>query len=457
LPEDLDSSWQHVRAALREEVADFTYHLWLEPLQPAARHGELLLIRAPDHIRTWVEERYGSLIAHAARRVLGAGGVLIVPEHWSEEEEETHRSGSDDHGLNPKYTFEQFVIGEGNRLAHAAALAVAEQPSHAYNPLFIHGRPGLGKTHLLHAIGNYLHAHSETVSVRYAPVEVFTNLFVRAARGGEVEGFKARFRDVHVLLVDDVQFLANKAMTKEEFFHTFNALFEGGGQLVITNDRAPCEMGEFETRLVERFASGLVAALDPPEFAARVAILRKRAELDGLAGVGEDTLREVARRAPGSVRALEGALIRLMALTSLRGEEPTPQAARRFLGATADADSSEGCTIESIQDATAGAFGLTREALLRKDRTNRVARARQVAMYLARELTEESLPEIGRVFAGRNHSTVLHAHRRVAQALAHDDSMRRTVEELWARLAPEDGAAAASERINSFDTDAEHP
>jgi chromosomal replication initiator protein len=326
------------------------------------------------------------------------------------------------------------VIGEGNRLAHAAALAVAELPSQAYNPLFIHGRPGLGKTHLLHAIGNFLRAHADGVTVRYASVETFTAAYVRAARGRDLQAFKERFRDVNVLLVDDVQFMATKTHTKEEFFHTFNALYDAGSQLVLTNDRSPGEMDAFEDRLVERFAGGLVAGLDPPDFQARLAILRKRARVDGL-DVGEPTLTEIARRLPTSVRTLEGALIRLVAHASLRSLEPTPGLAREVLARASGAEpEGEPPTVERIQSLTAEAFGIDRAALLRKDRRAHVATARQVAMYLARELTHESLPELGRSFAGRNHSTVLHAHRRVLAALERDSDLQRTVEDLWTRL-----------------------
>jgi chromosomal replication initiator protein len=456
LPEDIELIWKQVRAALREEVSDLTYHLWLAPLSPAAWRDDLLFIRAPDHLRTWVEERYAPVLADAARQVLGRGGVLIVPESWQGPDADSRPAPDPEDELNPKYTFDQFVIGPSNRLAHAAALAVAELPSHAYNPLFIHGEPGVGKTHLLHAIGHYLRAHGDGATVRYAPVETFTRLFVRAARGGEVEAFKLRFRDVNVLLVDDVQFMATKTVTKEEFFHTFNQLFEGGSQLVITNDRAPLEMGEFETRLVERFASGLVARLDPPEFATRLAILRKRALVDALVDVSDEALREVARVSPSSVRALEGALIRLVAHCSLAGRDATVEAVRDILG-TPPEPSVEPCTVDRIQRVTAEAFGVSVEALLRKDRRATVARARQVAMFLARELTRQSFPELGRCFAGRNHSTVIHAHGAVRAAMADDEPLRRQVEDLWTQLAPDEDAAAGAATIHSLSPSTGHP
>ncbi len=435
MPDAADHIWQSVLAILREEVTDLTFHLWLAPLEPLEVTDSVLFVHAPDHARTWVEQRYGTLLVEVVRRAMGPGAAIeLVGDDFTGPAASTANRPElqPQDELNPKYTFDQFVIGAGNRLAHAAALAVAESPSQAYNPLFIHGQPGLGKTHLLHAIGNYLRTHSAGLTVRYAPVELFTAAFVRAARGGDVATFKERFRDVNVLLIDDVQFMANKTQTKEEFFHTFNALYEGGSQLVLTNDRAPGDMDAFEERLVERFGGGLVAELDAPDFEVRLAILRKRAHLDGL-DLDDATLAEVARRVPASVRSLEGALIRLVAHASLHGDSPSPAVARAALGPSAHEEAGPP-TVERIQSLTAEVFGLDRAALLRKDRRASVARARQVAMYLARELTTDSLPELGRRFAGRNHSTVLHAHRKVLASLEDDPELRTTVEALWRRL-----------------------
>ncbi|MDQ3936646.1 MAG: chromosomal replication initiator protein DnaA [Actinomycetota bacterium] len=333
-------------------------------------------------------------------------------------------------GLNPRYTFDQFVICDGNRLAHGAALAVAEQPGQAYNPLFLHGPPGLGKTHLLHAIGNYVRAYGDGLRVRYATVDTFTGDFVKAVRSGNTRAFRARFRDADVLLVDDIQFLADKLRTEEEFFHTFNALYEAGSQLVITSDRAPRDIEALEARLRERFECGLVAGVEAPDLAARMAILQKRARMDAVGEVPAETLAEIARRVTTSVRALEGALIRVVAYASLRGEEPEPGLAARVLGTLYrdGGGTSRPSTLAEIQVAAAGALEVTPESLIAHDRRPKVALARQVAMYLAREMTEESLPAIGRHFGGRNHSTVIHAHRRVAGDLEHRDETRAAVD-----------------------------
>jgi chromosomal replication initiator protein len=420
LPDALAAGWDRLSGELRQEVTDSTFHIWLEPLEPVGHVSGTLFLRAPGHIRTWVEDSFLPLLRTAAARTGVADSVEVVDERWAPPAEvATDPFGAPvaaaaSEPLNPRYTFERFVICDGNRLAHGAALAVAEQPAQAYNPLFIHGPPGLGKTHLLHAIGNYVQAYGAGLAVRYVTVEDFTSEFVRAVRSGETRAFRQRFRDADVLLVDDVQFLAEKLRTEEEFFHTFNALYETGSQLVITSDRKPRDIHKLETRLRERFECGLVAQLDAPGLDARLAILGQRARADALAGVGQATLAEIAAHVTTSVRALEGALIRVVAYASLRGDEPTPELARRVLTNLYGERPAEPSSLDAIQAAAAAALDVPPDSLLAHDRRPRVSLARQVAMYLARELTDQSLPAIGRHFGGRNHSTVLHAHRRIA-------------------------------------------
>src|SRR4051812_31587893 len=442
---ELTSVWEAVQRELRTEVTEVTFHIWLQPLEPAALLGGTLYVKAPDHIRTWVQERFRPLLAAMAKKAGSAvRGVEVVAEEW-----EAPVVGASNGarpapapapqastGLNPRYTFEQFVICDGNRLGHAAALAVAEMPAQAYNPLFIHGKPGLGKTHLLHAIGNYVLAYADNLAVRYATVEEFTAAFVSAMRDKDNRAFRERFRGADVLLIDDIQFLAEKMKTEEEFFHTFNALYEAGAQLVIASDRKPRDLGVFEARLLERFEHGLVAELDPPDFDARMAILRKRARVDQVAEVADETLAEVARYVNASVRSLEGALIRVVAYASLRGEQPTPSLARQVLERLYPRSEEEdgSCTVDQIQEAAADLFGVSRAQLLARDRTPRVSLARQVAMYVARELTDETLPAIGRSFGGRNHTTVLHAHRRIASELGTDQDTADAVDALRTRL-----------------------
>lgn len=440
MPEQrLEQIWNDIRDELRRGSPDFRFHIWLEPLELVGIAGHRLYVCAPEHIRTSVGERYLPLLRRAAASCFDRRATVeIVGEDWSPGRggdgmatangEPATSDGPSDR-LNPKYTFEQFVIGVGNRFAHAAALAAAELPSQAYNPLFVHGPPGLGKTHLLHAIGNYVRRYGAGLDVRYVTVEEFTSEFVDALREKRTGAFKERFRSADVVLVDDVQFLATRERTREEFFHTFNSLVEAGRQLVLTSDCSPEELVGLEPRLAQRFCSGLVVELEPPALEVRRAILEKRASHDGIQ-VSDDVLSEIAARVSTSVRALEGALIRVIAYASIRGEEPTPELVahvlRRLRGEAAD----PACSISEIVDAAAAQFGVEPKALLARDRRPEVARARQVAMFLARELTTHSLPEIGRGIGGRNHSTVLHAVNRVGTGLRTDPATREAVDKL---------------------------
>ncbi|HEX2233208.1 MAG TPA: chromosomal replication initiator protein DnaA [Thermoleophilaceae bacterium] len=439
MPDQLEPIWREMRDELRRQTPDFKFHIWLEPLELAGMDGNTLFVRAPEHIRSWVGERYLPLLRRAAARAVGERAVVeIVGPGWSRPETSAAgpavtRPEPHESALNPKYTFEQFVIGGGNRFAHAAALAVAELPAQAYNPLFLHGPPGLGKTHLLHAIGNFVSRYGAGLRVRYATVEQFTTAFVEAVRGDRMAAFKDSYRQVDLVLIDDVQFLASKERTREEFFHTFNALLDSGRQLVMTSDRCPEDLAQLESRLTERFRSGLVVELEPPSVEVRRAILEKRARLDGVS-VPPDVLAEIAALVSSSVRALEGALIRVVAYASLREEELTPGLVRHVLRRLGAAQVQPACSISEIVDAAAREFGVQRESLLARDRRPDVAAARQVAMYLARELTDHSLPEIGRGIGGRNHATVLHAVNRVSASLNSNPAVRSAVDNLRKQL-----------------------
>src|SRR3954447_25032381 len=428
-----------MREQMRSEVTDFIFHVWLEPLKPAGLVGDKMFIAAPGHVRGWVRERYGDLLRSAAARANGSRlEVDLVGEDWeppAAAEAPPDASVAASVGLNPKYTFEQFVICDGNRFAHAAALAVAELPGQAYNPLVLHGPPGLGKTHLLHAIGNYIARFGDGLTVRYATVETFVSEFVAAVRSEGAAAFKSRFRGADVLLIDDIQFLASKQRTEEEFFHTFNALYETGRQLVFTSDRPPSELAGLEDRLRERFECGLVIPVETPGPEAREAILRKRLLHDNVE-MDDDALLLLAQNVNSSIRALEGGLIRVVAYASLRGERVTTDVVGAVLGRlpTPSALPPRAASLEAIQQAAAEAFDLSRERLLARDRSPKVAMARQIAMYLARELTDVSLPEIGRGF-GRDHSTVVHAHKRIAADVAAGGPAARAVDMLRDRLA----------------------
>jgi len=439
VPVELEPIWTRVRDELRRDVPDFKFHIWLDPLTLAAVREQTLYVRAPAHMRSWVSERYLSILRAAAARGFRSDALVeIVSSEWEpgpEADATTAALAAQETwllGLRPKYTFEEFVIGESNHLAHAAALRVAESPGQAYNPLFIYGQPGLGKTHLLHAIGNYLSRYGSGLQVRYATLEEFTTDFVRAVRSREMEAFKRRFRGVDVLLLDDVQFLTDKARTEEELFHTFNVLHDSGRQLVLTSDRSPTDLAGLEQRLGDRFASGLVATLEAPDVSVRRAILEKRARLDAV-DVDPNLLEEIAAGVTTSVRALEAALIKVVAYASLRSEPATPALARRLLDRPS---TNEPCSVATILHATATAFAVPRDTLLARDRRPPVARARKVAMYLTRELLGQSLPEIGRAFGGRDHTTVLSAVRGVSRELERDPTFAIAVDNLRAQLLP---------------------
>ena len=324
------------------------------------------------------------------------------------------------------------MIGDSNRLAHAAALAVAEMPGLAYNPLFICGPPGLGKTHLLHSIANYVTAYGDGATVRYTTAEAFTNHFLGALHGHDIDSFKAAYRGVDVLLLDDVQFLQAKARTEQEFFHTFNALHEAGSQIVLTSDRLPRDLGELEERLRERFEAGLVCDVRSPDASTRLTILRKRVQQDRIAGIDPGALEHIADCVTDNVRALEGALIRVVAFGSLTGRPVSAELAGEVLaGLYPDLRKrSRAMTVREIQERTAEAFGVSVEALVSSSRVGSVAWPRHVAMYLSRELTDQTLPAIGRAFGGRNHTTVLHAYKRTAERIAGDPDAFDTVHRL---------------------------
>jgi chromosomal replication initiator protein len=336
--------------------------------------------------------------------------------------------------MNPKYTFDSFVIGSSNRFAHAAALAVAEAPAQAYNPLFIYGSTGLGKTHLLQAIAQYTSEHAASLTARYVTSETFMNDFINSLRDKRIEGFKQRYRNYDVLLIDDVQFFENKERIQEEFFHTFNSLYEAGSQIVISSDRPPREISTLEERLRSRFEWGLITDIQPPDLETRIAILRKKEKIDGIAVPDADVLTFIASRISTNIRELEGALTRVVAFSSLTGREMTTELAQFVLKDVFPQGELAQVTIKGIQDHVSDRFGLSLAELCGDKRSQNIVYPRQVAMYLSRELTDASLPKIGKEFGGRDHTTVIHATSKIARLIKEDRTVYNLVQELTARI-----------------------
>jgi chromosomal replication initiator protein len=422
-PDELTSLWQRVSEELRSSLPPSTYKLWLEPLRAVSVQGSTLYLSAPDSVRTWAERRYGTRLLAALRHqapeltevefvVEVAPGQRVTPPDSA-----TPRSLPIDEG----HTFERFVIGPGNRLAHAAALAVAELPGDAYNPLFLHGPPGLGKTHLLGAVAEYLRRNHAELTVHYTTAERFTSEFVTALRNEGPERFKARYRELDALLIDDVQVLEGKQRTEEEFVHTFNALHAAGKQIVLSSDRPPDALSQLAERLRDRFQWGLCVEIDPPDLRTRIALLWRIASDTALELPDPTVLREIAALAPGNIRRLEGAMTRVVAFASMLSEPLSQPLVGRALGQRSQlpkpaTGSPPTPSLEAIQDAVCSVLGVSRTELISPRRTPRVARARQLAMYLSRELTSLSLAQIARAF-DRDHTTVLHAVRAVSGRL----------------------------------------
>jgi chromosomal replication initiator protein len=451
------NAWTAIAGGLRRTLSDTIYDTWFAHAEPQSLDDRGLVIGFPnDFTRDWVESHFSAFVAGAAREVLGREiRVSFVvaevarpspePSSASASESATQERGGDgpdlryrdssELELNPKYTFDLFIIGSSNRFAHAAALAVAEAPAQAYNPLFIYGSTGLGKTHLLQAIGHYVRQHSRRLTRRYVTSETFMNDFIDSLRDKRIEGFKRRYRNYDVLLIDDIQFFEGKERIQEEFFHTFNSLYEGGSQIIISSDRPPREIATLEERLRSRFEWGLLTDIQPPDLETRIAILRKKVNTERIAVDDPEVLTFIAGRVSSNIRELEGALTRVVAFSSLTDRAMTVELAEQVLKDVFPmGEAAPEVTIPRIQEAVSERFGVTLDELVSPRRSQSVAYPRQVAMYLSRELTDSSLPKIGKEFGGRDHTTVMHATSKITRLIREDRSVYNLVQELTARV-----------------------
>lgn len=444
--EHLDELWNKVLARVEQQISKPSFETWLKSTKLLSYKGTNVTIAAPNSFaREWLENHYVHLIAGILSELTGEDLYIKFVVQKDQDNEDfdipapviqtkTAEPSEGPHSmLNPKYTFDTFVIGSGNRFAHAASLAVAEAPAKAYNPFFIYGGVGLGKTHLMHAIGHYVLEHNPNAKVVYLSSEKFTNEFINSIRDNKAEEFRNKYRNVDVLLIDDIQFLAGKESTQEEFFHTFNTLHTESKQIVISSDRPPKEIPTLEDRLRSRFEWGLITDITPPDLETRIAILRKKAKADGL-DIPNEVMHYIANQIDTNIRELEGALIRVVAYSSLVNQDITVELAQEALKDIMPNSKPKSVTIQDIQKVVGEHYNIRLEDFSSKKRTKSIAFPRQVAMYLSRELTDFSLPKIGEEFGGRDHTTVIHAHEKIEKMLKEDKQLQEEIKQIQSML-----------------------
>ena len=457
----MDNIWKNALDILEKEVNEQIFSAWFLPIKQLFADNQTLVLSVPNKFfENWVRDKYFSLINTAVNQTSGktlviefkisensvlTGGPPPIPEKDVSPTEEKEQSAgwlksmfsgakqaqdnrSKDIGLNPNYTFDTFVVGSSNRFAHAASLAVCERIAKVYNPLFLYGGVGLGKTHLMQAMGHEVLNKYPKAKVCYISSEEFTNQLIQAIRNRTTEKFRNKYRKVDILLIDDIQFIANKESTQEEFFHTFNSLHDAHKQIVLCSDRSPQDIKGLEKRLVSRFAWGLIADIQSPDFETRIAIIEKKSENEDIA-ISKEVLYFLAEHIKTNIREMEGALIRVVAYAKLTGEHITVDLAKTVLKGMIISDERK-ITIKQIQKIVADFFAIREEDMKTKKRTRAIAYPRQMAMYLSRSLTDHSLPDIGGFFGGRDHTTVLHACDKISKELLNNDQTKMTVEKL---------------------------
>ncbi|TCZ75662.1 chromosomal replication initiator protein DnaA [Paenibacillus albiflavus] len=440
--------WQNILAIIQTKVSRPSFETWLKSTKANFTANSAIILTPSNFAKDWLESRYHKLISSAIVEYTGKEYELkflieqdepiksVKSQAQAPAEQNQANTPAEEpypHMMNARYTFDTFVIGSGNRFAHAASLAVAEAPAKAYNPLFLYGGVGLGKTHLMHAIGHFVLEHNASAKVLYISSEKFTNEFINAIRDNRGEGFRNKYRSIDILLIDDIQFLAGKERIQEEFFHTFNALHEEGKQIIISSDRPPKEIPTLEDRLRSRFEWGLITDIQPPDLETRIAILRKKAKAENLE-IPNEAMVYIANQIDTNIRELEGALIRVVAYSSLTNQDISVHLAAEALKDIIPSSRPRVITIQDIQQRVGEFYGLKLEDFKARKRTKAVAFPRQVAMYLAREMTDFSLPKIGEAFGGRDHTTVIHAHDKITESLKVDTELNKVIHSLIEKI-----------------------
>ena len=450
----LNNLWEQALNIIKGEISEISFNTWIKSCTPISISDNLLKLSVPNEFTKGIlDTRYKDLLIQALKIVTSRkfkiefyieSDLEEEKENEEKQKEEKKENTNDVDGsivvsdemsatLNPKYTFQSFVIGNSNRFAHAASLAVAESPAKAYNPLFIYGGVGLGKTHLMHAIGHYILQENPKAKVVYVSSEKFTNELINAIKDDKNEEFRNKYRKVDVLLIDDIQFIAGKERTQEEFFHTFNALHEENKQIILSSDRPPKEIPTLEDRLRSRFEWGLIADIQPPDFETRMAILKKKADVEGL-NVPNEVMVYIATKIKSNIRELEGALIRIIAYSSLTNRDVSVDLASEALKDIISNKESAPVTVKTIQESVANYYNLRIEDLKSQRRTRNIAYPRQIAMYLSRKLTDMSLPKIGEEFGGRDHTTVIHAYEKISENLKTDEGLQSMINDITKKL-----------------------
>lgn len=435
----LNELWTQLQKIYKDEMSTVSYNTWIESAHPISFEGNELLIEVPSalHKKYWEDNLAGKIVetgyllygSEVIPNFLPADEKRQPKTQEAQQKAEKKEQNKQKTLLNPKYTFDTFVIGKGNQMAHAAALVVAEDPGSIYNPLFFYGGVGLGKTHLMHAIGHQMLLKRPNAKIKYVSSENFTNDFIYSIQKNRMEEFRNEYRTVDLLLVDDIQFLVNKEGTQEEFFNTFEELYRNNKQIVLTSDRLPNEIPTLPERLVSRFAWGLSVDITPPDLETRTAILRTKAEAENLE-IPDDTLSYIAGQIDSNIRELEGALVRVQAFATMQNVDITTSLAAEALKALKNSQPLTQVTIQDIQEQVAKYYHVQVKDLKGKKRVKTIVVPRQIAMYLARELTDHSLPKIGAEFGGKDHTTVIHAHEKIQQLLGSNTQLQEEIAEI---------------------------